>query len=158
MEPLAPPTQVSLHLLPPGRPSGSTQLVLPVPRFAEVHAVVGASAMPDGDGDGDGDSGVVVVPEITKTTIASGFATFLNTLGTAGEWVGISAFLLLTLAFGVQVNVWFTGEEHYVLHMGAHRYLSRKLTKTYITRAAQYHAIGCEIRKKCWYISLFDTG
>ena len=95
MEPTpGPPPRAALYMLPPGRPPNSTELVPPVARFAEIPAVVGDSAKPDVGDDSDGDSVVVEVPELTSPAIATALAAFIKKLGTAGQWVGISAFIL----------------------------------------------------------------
>ena len=93
MEPIpGPPPRAALDLLPPGRPSDSTELVPPVARFAEIPAVVGDSAKPDVDDDGDGDRVVAVLGELTSPTIAGDLVTFIDKLVTPRDGL---AFLLL---------------------------------------------------------------
>ena len=143
MEPRpGPPPRAALDVLPPGRPS--TELVPPVARFAEDPAVAGDTAKPDVDDDGDGDSDVALVAELTNPTIATDLAAFIAKLGTAGQWIGISAFILFILAFGIQVNISANTEEYNPLHMH-HRYWDTDLTNAYIPRTPKYLAIACQI-------------
>ena len=149
MEPtLGPPPRAALDVLPPGRPSNSTELVPPVAVFADIPAVAGDTAKPDVDDDGDGDSDVAVVAELTNPTIAEDLAAFLAKLGSTGQWIGISAFILFTLAFRVQVHIWLDTQEYNVLHMGHHSYWDPSLTDAYIPQHAPYHAIARQIRKR----------
>ena len=143
---LAPPPRAALDVLPPGRPSTFTELVPPVAVFADAPAVAGDTAKPDVDDDGDGDSDGAVLAVLTNPTIAGDLVAFLDELGTTGQWIGVSAFILFSLAFRVQVHIWFGTKRSNVLHMDEHCYWDVMITDEYIPKHAPYDVIACEIR------------
>jgi len=118
-----------------------------VAAFADIPAVAGKRAEPDVDDTGDSDNDVVVGEVLLNPEIAAELARFLVKLGTPGEWIGISAFTLFTLAFGVQVPVWFADQEHNVLHIANHTYWATSLTNAYFPNRSPYHAISCTARQ-----------
>ena len=133
-----PPARVALDLLPPGGSCNSTKLVPPVGVFADIPTVADTRAEPDVDDDGGR----------LDDEIAAELAPFLAKLGTAGAGVGISAFTLFTLAFGVRVNVWRTEQEYNVFDLFDHKYWDTSLTNAYFPQHAPYHAISCERRNE----------
>ena len=95
----------------------------------------------------DEDEAPAVVTELTNTVVAEEMSTFLAKLKRCGEWVGLSAFVIFSLAFRIQVRVWFDTQLHNVLHI-KHTYWSTDLTDYYLPSHAYYNAIGCRINGK----------
>ena len=99
------PPRAALDVLPPGFPSNPGKLSGPLAKFATGPAVAGDKAEEDKNDDGDGDCVMMGVSQVTPPHIVSQLMDFLNKLKRPGQYIGISAFILFTIAFGIQVNV-----------------------------------------------------
>ena len=115
---------------------------------AGIPAVAGDMAKLADDDDGVDDSDVVEMAELTNAGIAQCLAAFIDKLGTPWQCVGISAYILLSLAYRIQVSLWFEAEEQNVLHMGHHSYWSTDVTNAYFHQHAPYHGISCQMTKE----------
>ena len=131
-EPLpGPPPRAALDKLPPGFSSNPGKLSAPVAKFATGPAVVGDKAEQDKDDDGDGEGAGIAVSHLSHPHIASKLLTFLNELKRPGQHLGISAFILFTIAFGIQVNVSLKTERENNLCL-CHKYWDTDLASLYI--------------------------
>ena len=83
-----------------------------------IPAVAGDSANTHVDDPTGGGSDVVEMPTLKDPVIASQLATFMEDLGKKGSYVGVSAFVLFSLAFGYKVNCLFDGEECDIFQYG----------------------------------------
>ena len=59
--------------------------------------------------------------------------------------MGVSAFVLFSLAFGYKVNCFFDGEECDIFQYGCHAYWNQELTHAHIPRTGAYSAIATRI-------------
>ena len=66
-------------------------------------------------------------------------------LGKQGSYVGVSAFILFALAFGIQVKCFFDGEECDIFQYGWHAYWDQEVTNAHIPRTGDYSAIATSI-------------
>ena len=134
------PPRAALDLLPPGLPSHSSELLPPPFRLASgIPAVAGDLANTDVDDPMD------EMPTLKDPEIARELATFLEGLRRKGSYVGVSAFVLFSLAFGYRVKSFFDGEEHDIFQWGEHAYWDRELTDAHIPRTGDYSAIATSI-------------
>ena len=125
--------------------SSSTDMVPPVAVMCDIPPGKGPPVADDSASeDSDEDELAWEPKELTDPVIAEEMNTFLGKLQCCGEWIGLSAFVIFSLAFRIQVRAWLNTELHDVLHM-KHSYWSTGLTDIYIQKVAAYNAIRCRI-------------